>query len=70
MEDGDLVGALGGPVGAVACVARAIFVAGGKSFTHTVIALERYLPLLQHFLETAGSEVGLSPTSSALQAAH
>lgn len=56
MEDGELVDALGGPAGAVACVARAILVAGGKSFTHTVIALERYIPLLQHFLEAAGPE--------------
>lgn len=57
IEGGDLVAAVGGPAGACATVARALLVAGSKSFTHTVIALERYQPLLEHLLQEAGAEV-------------
>lgn len=57
VEGGDLVAAVGGPAGACATVARALLVAGSKSFTHTVIALERYQPLLEHLLQEAGGEV-------------
>ncbi len=36
---------------------RGLLVAGSKSFTHTLVALERYQALLQTLLELAGPQV-------------
>lgn len=57
LEDGDLVERLGGPAAACATGLRGLLVAGGKSFTHTLVALERYLRVLQSLLAKAGAEV-------------
>lgn len=38
---------------------RGLLTAGGKSFTHTVVALERYVVALQSLLVQAGPEVRL-----------
>lgn len=56
-EGGDLVDRLGGPAAACAAATRGLLVAGGKSFTHTLVALERYQGLLHTLLERAGTEV-------------
>jgi hypothetical protein len=57
LEDGDLTERLGGPAAACATGLRGLLVAGGKSFTHTLVALERYLRVLQSLLAKAGAEV-------------
>jgi len=47
-----------GPLGLLGMVLRVLLVAGSKSFTHTLIALERYEDVLRHLLaqETEGAE--------------
>jgi hypothetical protein len=57
LEDGDLTERLGGPAAACATGLRGLLVAGGRSFTHTLVALERYLRVLQSLLAKAGAEV-------------
>ena len=48
---------LGGPRGVLSMVLRALLVAGAKSFTHMITALERYCLVLQTLLAQAGLEV-------------
>ena len=52
-----LEGELGGPGGVLSMVLRALLVAGAKSFTHMITALERYCLVLQTLLAQAGAEV-------------
>ena len=52
-----LEGELGGPRGVLSMVLRALLVAGAKSFTHMITALERYCLVLQTLLAQAGAEV-------------
>ena len=71
LEDGDLLTRLGGAAEACAAAARGLLTAGAKSFTHTLVALERYQAVLQSLLTRAGPEVrvflpSLSKTSSAV----
>jgi hypothetical protein len=47
---------LGGAAGAAAALLRALLVAGAKSFTHMLIALERYHDALAPLLAEAGPE--------------
>lgn len=56
-EEPALAAELGGPAGVAACVLRALLVAGAKSFTHMLIALERYQAALVLLLAAAGPEV-------------
>ncbi|KAK9846278.1 hypothetical protein WJX81_000837 [Elliptochloris bilobata] len=51
-----LAGELGGAAGIVACVLRALLVAGAKSFTHMLIMLERYHAALEALLVAAGPQ--------------
>ena len=48
---------LGGPKGVLSMVLRALLVAGAKSFTHMITALERYCLVLQTLLAQTGAEV-------------
>ena len=52
-----LAGELGGAVGVLVMAFRALLVAGAKSFTHMITALERYHGLLADLLAAAGPEV-------------
>lgn len=56
----DLEEQLGGKVGVLRMVVRGLLVAGSKSFTHMLIALERYDSLLTSLLEDAGERVRLA----------
>lgn len=49
---------LGGPLGMLRCWGRCLLVAGAKSYTHMVIALERYYGPLKNAVDAAGAEVG------------
>lgn len=49
---------LGGPLGMLRCWGRCLLVAGAKSYTHMVIALERYYGPLKNAVDAAGEEVG------------
>ena len=48
---------LGGSLGMLRCMARCLLVAGAKSYTHMVIALERYYGPLKNAVDAAGLEV-------------
>lgn len=52
-----LEGELGGPQGVLRMVLRALLVAGSKSFTHMITALERYCLILQTLLAQTGPQV-------------
>ncbi len=54
---GTLSEELGGALGVLRALGRAILVAGSKSYTHMVIALERYYPLLVSHAGPLGREV-------------
>lgn len=47
-----------GKVGVLRAAMRGLMVAGSKSFTHMLIALERYDSLLTALLQDAGERVG------------
>lgn len=47
---------LGGVCGLVEMVLRTLLVAGSKSFTHTLIALERYVDVLGQLIDESGEE--------------
>jgi hypothetical protein len=49
---------LGGALGMLRCWGRCLLVAGSKSYTHMVIALERYYGPLKNAVDAAGAEVG------------
>ncbi|KAL4428043.1 hypothetical protein ABPG75_002132 [Micractinium tetrahymenae] len=51
-----LEGRLGGALGVLRCWARCLLVAGAKSYTHMVIALERYYGPLKNAVDAAGPE--------------
>ena len=53
-----LAGRLGGALGVLRCWARCLLVAGAKSYTHMVTALERYYGPLKNAVDAAGLEVG------------
>jgi nuclear cap-binding protein subunit 1 len=53
---------LGGQQGVLRMVLRALLVAGAKSFTHMITALERYCLVLQTLLAETGPQV--LPSSS------
>lgn len=53
----DLAGRLGGALGVLRCWARCLLVAGAKSYTHMVTALERYYGPLKNAVDAAGLEV-------------
>lgn len=57
-----LEGELGGPQGVLRMVLRALLVAGAKSFTHMITALERYCLVLQTMLAQTGPQVLPSAT--------
>lgn len=57
----DVEALLGGALGMVRCWARCLLVAGAKSYTHMVIALERYYGPLKNAVDAAGLEVGSGP---------
>ena len=48
---------LGGSQGVLRMVLRALLVAGAKSFTHMITALERYCHVLQTLLAQTGPQV-------------
>ena len=48
---------LGGPIGVLRMVLRALMVAGAKSFTHMLLALERFDSLLTALLAQTGDRV-------------
>lgn len=48
---------LGGATGVLRAITNALLVAGSKSFTHMITALERYLPTLESLLAEAGPAV-------------
>ncbi len=48
---------LGGTLGVLRCMARCLLVAGAKSYTHMVIALERYYGPLKNAVDAGGLEV-------------
>lgn len=50
---------LGGAAGVLRAITNALLVAGSKSFTHMITALERYLPTLESLLAEAGPAVSL-----------
>ena len=52
-----LEGELGGAQGVLRMVLRALLVAGAKSFTHMITALERYCLVLQTLLAQTGPQV-------------
>ena len=56
VSEGGLQEELGGGCGVLAMVLRTLLVAGAKSFTHTLIALERYSEALTALLARAGDE--------------
>lgn len=56
-EQPALVNELGGGAARVACVLRALMVAGAKSLTHTISMLERYHAPLEQLIGAAGPEV-------------
>jgi hypothetical protein len=58
VEEERLRGELGGSVGVLRMMLRALLVAGAKSFTHMITALERYSTALHTLLQEAGPEVG------------
>lgn len=47
---------LGGTLGVLRCMARCLLVAGAKSYTHMVIALERYYGPLKNAVDAGGLE--------------
>lgn len=51
---------LGGGAARVACVLRALMVAGAKSLTHTISMLERYHAPLELLIAAAGPQVLLA----------
>eukprot|EP00803_Ostreobium_quekettii_P001012 evm.model.scf_516.7 EVM.evm.TU.scf_516.7 scf_516:63384-73886(+) len=55
VEDASMDEALGGVPGVVKVLVRGILIAGHKSTSHTRNTLERYLPLLQHFVGQSGA---------------
>ena len=54
---------VGGKLGLLRMVLRGTLVAGSKSFTHMLIALERYDDLLTNVLSGLGEEVRLIKSS-------
>ena len=56
-DEASLASQMGGPVGALRCILRALLVAGAKSFTHMITVLERYEMLLRRLLADTGSGV-------------
>lgn len=56
IEQNGLEEELSGPVGVLGMVVRTLLVAGSKSFTHTLIILERYSELLHELLSKGGEE--------------
>lgn len=60
MEEERLKAELGGSLGVLRMALRALLVAGAKSFTHMITALERYCMTLQSLLQETGFEVGTS----------
>ena len=56
-EQPALVDELGGSAARVACVLRALMVAGAKSLTHTISMLERYHAPLEQLIAAAGPQV-------------
>ncbi len=56
-----LAAELGDAAGAAAALLRALLVAGAKSFTHMLIALERYHDALAPLLAEAGPEARARP---------
>jgi nuclear cap-binding protein subunit 1 len=56
-DEQGLAGELGGPAHVAAMALRALLVAGAKSFTHMITALERYHGLLAGLLAAAGPAV-------------
>lgn len=55
---------LGGSVGVLRMMLRGYLVAGAKSFTHMITALERYCATLQALLQETGHEARPHPPAS------
>jgi hypothetical protein len=58
---GNLREELGGAAGVLRAIVSALLVAGAKSFTHMITALERYGPVLDALLREAGPAVRPRP---------
>ncbi len=69
VEEEQLRQELGGGLGVLRMLLRGYLVAGAKSFTHMITALERYCTTLQALLHETGHEAR-SPASTCSNASH